>query len=109
MVVPCASAGQRWLKRPPEGEKKREGQRRERRGESPSLCRRRRGESERGEKHKRERALVKNELGFGWIRGDGGEDSYIPLPLQWTDPTVDRSGEGHQRLKGSRATAVPYL
>jgi len=53
-VVPCASAGHWWLKRPPEGEKKRGGWRRERR--VTVVAKRAREESETGE---RERATLK--------------------------------------------------
>ena len=106
MAVPCASVGQRWLKRPPEGEKKRGGRRRERRGESPSLRRSRRGESQRGEQDKIERT-GENEL------GRRGRDRLYTHPSP-SNGQIQRSagaGEGHQRfvrLAGSEAT-VPHL
>ena len=109
MAVPCASADQRWLKRPPEGEKKRGGRRRERRGESPSLRRSRRGESQRGEQDKIERT-GENELGRR--RGATGARPVIyPSPFNGQIQRSTRAGEGHQRLArlaGSEA-AVPHL
>ena len=92
-AVPCASAGHRWLKRPPEGEKKRGGWRQERR--VVVAAERAREESETRERE----SSTQNELGFRWDTGRWGRGGlYTPPPPTGTSNGRDERG---RQINGS--------
>jgi hypothetical protein len=96
--VPCAHAGQQWLQRPLEFEKKRG----DTGGGGRVVVTERRASEER-------EGGDANELGFQWIRGDEeGAGLYIQA-LQWADPTVrrDQKRGSAAHISKIRAKAVP--